>query len=178
MKKWLIAVVVLLLLVVLGFAMWGARSRPNYLRQFHVLVLAVHPGTNSSALLDVIITNGTSVPLAIVDDSAGNPAFLVRPASDAGWSGAKPPINIIRVIEAGASLTNSVVLTNPPARFRLACTLRNLDSERQIERVARFLPRSLAARYAEFRRRDWDLPFQYSDWVDLPAATNAISMEH
>jgi hypothetical protein len=175
-KKWITGAVALILLVVLGFEVWSARSRPYYLDQFHVLVLAVHPGTNGLVRLDVFLTNGTSVPLNVVDDSTGNPVFMVEPGPN-GLPIVGPPRALSKVIAPGGSQTNSVVLTNPPARFRLAGTLRNPEAERKMERICRFLPKYFAIRYADSRRQDWDLPFQYSDWVDLPTATNTVSTE-
>jgi hypothetical protein len=178
MKKWLIGVVLLLSLIVLALAVWMAGTRPYYLSRFHVLVLAVRPGTNGSAQVDVLITNGTSVPLNVIDDASGKTAFFLE--TETGTSSAVTPrMNLGTInLAPGTSLTNCVVLTNPPARFRLVCTLRNLEAERKVWGAHRFLPKTLAARLVELRRREWDLPFQYSKWVDFQAATNSGSAGH
>jgi hypothetical protein len=152
--------------------LWQATRHPTDLDAFHVRVVAVHRLADGSALLDVVITNGTSAALNIVDDSSGKPAFVLE-TSAGKRSMVTSMVNSLAVnLAPGVSLTNSVLLTNAPFRFRLYCIIRDLNAETGVWGFTSGWPKFLGARWVESQRHRWDLPFQYTDWVDLGAVTN------
>ncbi len=92
--------------------------------------------TNGVMLLSVVLSNGTSRTLNIVDDGAGNP-FVVLDAGNSNvpgtiGTGLSVLANTLKLnLAPGAALTNAVRLTNPPPRFRLLVEVRDLASERR-----------------------------------------------
>src|SRR5689334_15054311 len=88
--------------------------------------------TNGAMLISLILSNGTSRSLNIVDESSGGP-FVVL---DAGTQSNMPGtigfglgnlVNTLKLnLAPGASLTKTVTLTNPPPRFRLLVEVRAL----------------------------------------------------
>src|SRR5258706_206551 len=93
--------------------------------------------TNGAVLISLVLSNGTSRSLNIVDDASGDP-FVVL---DAGTRGNVPGtiglglgvlVNTLKLnLAPGASLMKSVTLTNPPPRFRLLVEVRDLATERR-----------------------------------------------
>ena len=93
--------------------------------------------TNGAVLISLVLSNGTSRSLNIVDDASGDP-FVVL---DAGTGGNLPGtiglglgvlVNTLKLnLVPGASLMKSVILTNPPPRFRLLVEVRDLATERR-----------------------------------------------
>lgn len=91
--------------------------------------------TNGAMLISIVLSNGTSRTLNIVDDGIGHP-FVVL---DAGTASNRPGTigfglgvlaNTLKLnLAAGAALTNAIRLTNPPPRFRLLVEARDLSSE-------------------------------------------------
>jgi hypothetical protein len=92
--------------------------------------------TNGAMLISLVLSNGTSRSLNIVDESTGGP-FVVL---DAGTQSNMPGtigfglgklVNTLKLnLAPGASLTKTVTLTNPPPRFRLLVEVRDLATER------------------------------------------------
>jgi len=117
------------------------------------LRLAGLPQSNNGALLvTVVLSNGTSRAFYVVDDADGNPAFILD-------SGGELRMYLTRVVNQltinlapGASLTNTVVVTNPPPRFRLKVPLRDLGQTVNGP-IDAFLPRPWAAKLQTWRRK-------------------------
>jgi hypothetical protein len=94
--------------------------------------------TNNAILVSIVLSNGTSGPLNIVDDTVGNPYLgLVTTnyfegllISDRVVS--QPCANMLKLnLAPGATLLKSVWITNPPPRFRLRALVRDLTAEHQ-----------------------------------------------
>ena len=91
--------------------------------------------TNGAMLISLILSNGTSRSLNIVDESSGGPLVVL----DAGTQGNMPGtigfglgnlVNTLKLnLAPGASLTKTVTLTNPPPRFRLLVEVRDPPTE-------------------------------------------------
>ena len=106
--------------------------------------------TNGAMFISIVLSNGTSRSLNIVDDATGNP-FVVL---DAGVGSNMPGtigtglgamVNSLKLnLAPGATLTKAVTVTNPPSRFRLLVEVRDLARERQWAVMA--LPRFLAVK--------------------------------
>src|SRR3974390_2386810 len=91
--------------------------------------------TNGVMVVSIVLSNGTSRSLNIIEDTDGNP-FVVL---DAG-AGSNAPgtigfglgilTNALKLnLAPGAALPHAVRLTNPPPRFRLLVEARDLGSE-------------------------------------------------
>src|SRR5437899_8839510 len=102
-------------------------SRPSGVE---LRVANLHLTTNSVLQATVILKNKTSRMLNVVDDSRGNPAFVMETTGTRVWL--TDMVNSLKMnIAPGASLTNAVLLTNAPSRFRLKVTFRDLGAEKQ-----------------------------------------------
>jgi|SRR5579862_583640 len=92
--------------------------------------------TNGVMLISIVLSNGTSSRLNIVDDRIGNP-FMVLDAGRSnlpgtiGWGLGNLANSLKLNLPRGAVLTNTVRLTNPPPRFRLLVETRDLAWERR-----------------------------------------------
>jgi len=79
--------------------------------------------TNGAVLISLVLSNGTSSSLNIVDDASGGP-FVVLDDGTGRFGrigiGLGILVNTLKLnLAPGASLMKSVTLTNPPPRFRL-----------------------------------------------------------
>ncbi len=120
--------------------------------------------TNGVLLVTVVLTNGSPRTFNVVDDSAGKPAFILDNGGKFGtW--VTDMTNQVRLhITPGASLTNTLLVTNAPPRFRLKVMLRDLAAERRdwAGVVIHFLPDGLAEKLK--RRRE--VPPPTSAWIE------------
>jgi hypothetical protein len=129
--------------------------------------------TNGAMLISLILSNGTSRALNIMDDAAGDP-FLVL---DAGTGSNTPGTiglglgvlaNTLKInLGPGAALTNTVRLTNPPPRFRLLVEVRDLAAERHraVTELLRYL--AVKARLAkETHHDDHTVTLPASPWIE------------
>ena len=171
MKKFILAGV-LLILTALAFVILRTSPHTYYLDYFKIQVMSAQANADGSLRVTLLLTNGTEVPLNVVDDPWGKPAIFVKP--DVGdLRLVTDRANMVTInVAPRTCLTNSIILTNPPLRFQLACSLRNLGAERRVWLAYRILPRSTAKRFVEWRRRDYDLPLRCTDWIDLATITN------
>ena len=81
-------------------------------------------------------------------------------------------VNQLRLnLAPGASLTNTVVITNPPPRFRLKVLLRDLLRERWNLAVNGFLPHPLASRLQKWRE---NAP-PASAWIETKLSEQGIT---
>jgi hypothetical protein len=165
----------LLLLLLLFFVLWPAQvSGTLELRISDAPLLS-----NGVLVVNVVLSNGTAHSLNIVDDTAGKPLFILDAGSDyypagslghGSWLG--PIGNTLKLnLAPGASLTSSVGVSNPPPRFRLRATTRDLAEEHRgfLARLAAdALPRSwsekLPGRPGNSMSTDM-LPT--SDWIEF-----------
>ena len=148
MKNRLYPVLGGLLVAALGWATWQA-VRPRSLGPLGLRLTGRPQVTSNAMLITLVLSNGTSRSLNIVDDRAGGP-FVVL---DAGAEGNHPGTigfglgalaNSLKLnLAPGAALTNSVSVTNPLPRFRLLVEVRDLAWERRITpmELLRFLGR-------------------------------------
>ena len=100
------------------------------------LRMADRPQMTSGAMLfTLVLSNGTSRTLNIVDDTAGKPFFVLDDGSPAPGTigvGLSTLANMLKInLAPGQALTNGVMLTNPPPRFRFRVEVRDLASERR-----------------------------------------------
>jgi hypothetical protein len=141
-------------------------------RTIDVRVAGLSPISNGVLLVSVVLSNGTSRTLNLVDDTAGKPLFLL----DVGTGGSPPGsgsygvwlgdmANKLRVnLAPGASLTNGVWMTNPPPRFRLRVNVRDLAAEGRGFPAYHIVGKTLAMKLVQWRQR------MHSPDVSLPAS--------
>ena len=91
--------------------------------------------TNGAMLFTLVLSNGTSRTLNIIDDTAGKPLFVLddgNPARSTIGVGLSQMANTLKInLSPGKALTNEVMLTNPPPRFRFLIEARDLEAERR-----------------------------------------------
>jgi hypothetical protein len=123
----------------------------------------------------VTLTNSTPLTLNVVDDADGKPAFILDDGSPPGmWL--TYMVNHLKInLAPGASLTNTVFLTNPPPRFRLKLQMRDLADEGRgwPLPVGRLLPEPWRSKFVEWdlkRHKRWD---PASGWI-LPELSNGM----
>jgi hypothetical protein len=92
--------------------------------------------TNGAMLITLVLSNGTSRRFNIVDDTAGKPFFVLddgAPVSGTIGVGLSRMANMLKInLSPGEAMTNAIMLTNPPLRFRFRAEARDLASERHI----------------------------------------------
>jgi len=128
--------------------------------------------SNGVLRVDVILSNSTPITLNVVDDANGNPAYILDDGSgDMRWL-TRMVNGLTLNLAPGASLTNMVLLTNPPPLFRLRLALRDLADERRgwPLPVGRLLPEPWRTKFVERdlkRHQQW---VSASDWIqpELP----------
>jgi hypothetical protein len=131
------------------------------------------PGTtNGAMLISLILSNGTSRSLNIVDEASGGP-FVVL---DAGPQGNMPGtigfglgnlVNTLKLnLAPGASLTRTVTLTNPPPRFRLLVEVRDLARERSRAVIGLFRWLAVKAKLRKQLTQDDDILLPASPWIE------------
>jgi hypothetical protein len=160
-KRLLIGAVIIALLAVLALLLLSVRPLPGAV---DLKLAGVRQATNGALLVTVVLTNSTPRTFNVVDDTAGNPAFIVDSGGQYGtWL--TDMTNQVRIhIAPGASLTNVLLVTNAPPRFRLKVVLRDLAAERRdlAGVVIHFLPDPLAQ---DLQRRR-ELPLPTSAWIE------------
>jgi hypothetical protein len=119
--------------------------------------------TNGALLVTVVLSNGTPRTFNVVDDANGNPAFILDSGDNGMWL--TRMVNQLRInVVPGASLTNTLLVTNAPPRFRLKVALRDLAAERRdwAGMAIHFLPR----RWAGKLERQREKPLPTSAWIE------------
>jgi hypothetical protein len=101
------------------------------------LYLAGQPQiTNGAVLISLVLSNGTSSSLNIVDEASGDPFVVLDDGTGrfgAIGIGLGVLVNTWKLnLAPGASLTKSVTLTNPPPRFRLIVEVQDFAKQRRI----------------------------------------------
>ncbi len=125
--------------------------------------------SNGTMLIGLVLSNGTSRSLNIVDDATGKPFWVLDAGANSNMPGTVgfglgTLANTLKLnLAPGAALTQAVRLTNPPPRFRLLVEVRDLARERQ-----RAIPELLSflAEKARLRKR----PRNDDDYILLPAS--------
>jgi hypothetical protein len=118
--------------------------------------------SNGVLRVSAILTNSTPLTLNVIDDADGNPAFILDDGSPPGTSLNRMANDAKINLAPGATLTNTVFLTNPPSRFRLKLQLRDLADERRRRwpmPVWRLLPEPWRSEFVQ-----WDLK-RHKRWV-------------
>lgn len=166
------AVVTCLLLTLVALRPWPSQVPVT----LDLRLAGLRQVTNGVFLVSIVLSNGTSRTLNVVDDTAGNPLFLL----DAGTGGASPGngtygswlgemANRMRVnLAPGASLANSVWVTNPPPRFRLRVNVRDLAAESRGLPIYRVVGKAAAMKLAQWRqnRQNVDAFLPASAWIE------------
>lgn len=120
-------------------------------------------------LIGLLLSNGTSRSMNIVDDATGKPFWVLDAGANSNLPGTVgfglgALANTLKLnLAPGAALTQALRLTNPPPRFRVLVEVRDLARERQraIPELLEFL-----AVKARLRKR----PRNYDDYILLPAS--------
>lgn len=92
--------------------------------------------TNGTMFISIVLSNGSSRTLNIVDDGMGKPFMVLDADTRSNMPGTigfglGVLANTLKLnLAPGAFLTNTVQLTNPPTRFRLIVEVRDLSAER------------------------------------------------
>lgn len=114
------------------------RSRPEQSPQPPDLLIVGQPQmTNGAMLINIIVSNGTSTKLNIIDDTIGNPFMVLDAGAKSNMPGTigfglSSLANSLKLnLTPGATLTNIVRLTNPPSQFRILVEAQDLDWERR-----------------------------------------------
>jgi hypothetical protein len=151
-KPILLAGLILLLLGLLALAFW---KRPE--GRVEALVPGVRHSANGVVAVTVILTNGMPRGMNIVDDINGNPHFALQFYGDPGiWVKQhfyiNPGTNSLSLTDGGNQirirlapgqcLTNTVMLTNPPPRFRLMVSVRDFEDREALGLFYLFLSRA------------------------------------
>lgn len=166
--------VCIILLLLLCFVLRPAQVS----RALEVRIADTPEFSNGVFVASVVLSNGTPQSLNIIDDTAGKPLFVLDAGVDyypagsrahGGWLA--PAANTLKLnLPPGASLTNSVRVTNPPPRFRLKAITRDLAAEGRnwwVVPVARRLPQ----RWSEKLERRLEMPMPSSDWIEIKMTT-------
>jgi len=136
-----------------------------------VLVPTCSSATNGTITVTVVLTNGTSDVLNVVDAVDGNPAMILDWGADKRW--ANRPRNQLKIfLNANTSITNTLALTNAPSRFRMRGVLRDLAAERRsfyVFRALFFLPKTWLEKIDE----RWHTSLEektdpLSEWIEVP----------
>jgi hypothetical protein len=160
------------LVISLALALGWPRRVPGKLG---VQLASTRQLSNGVLLVTVVLTNGTPRALNVVDDSRGKPAFILderdeRRRTD-GTYGMQltDRANQLKInLAPGATLTNTVCVTNPPPRFRLRVYVRDLDAEGSGFPLYRIMGKALAMKVVEWRlkRQNADIVLPASPWIE------------
>jgi hypothetical protein len=170
--KFLVAVVGGGLVISLVLALAWPKRAPGKLG---VHLAGTPQSSNGVLLVTVVLTNGTPRVLNVVDDSCGKPAFILdersgRRRTDDTWGTQLTDLaNQLKInLAPGATLTNTVCVTNPPSRFRLRVYVRDLAAERRGFPLCQIVPRALAMKVVEWRQRrqNPDVVLPASPWIE------------
>jgi hypothetical protein len=82
-------------------------------------VTGVSEPTTGVLSVAYVLTNSTPRSLNVVDDIAGNPAFLIEDGTSLRMWITMPANRCMINLAASASLSKVLLLTNPPQHFRL-----------------------------------------------------------
>ena len=165
-KRYLTAfLIIAALLCLAGLLFW---PRP-VMGTVDLMLTGIRQSTNGAFLITVVLTNGTSRTFNVVDDANGNPAFiLVTGGEHRMWL--TRMVNQLKInLPPGRSLTNTVLVTNAPPRFRLQVPLRDLAAERLdlFGAAIHLLPSRWAQKLDKQRKR----PDPTSDWIETTTST-------
>jgi hypothetical protein len=156
--------------------------RPEQPAGFLDLRIADRPQmTNGAMSITLVLSNGTSRRLNIVDDTAGKPFFVLDdgtggPGKSTIGMGLSTMANMLKVnLDRGDTLTNAIMLTNPPPRFRLLVEARDLALERR-EAVPRLFwiiaVKTKLRRSTPYHSKAMLLPT--TDWIDTATISTPI----
>jgi hypothetical protein len=169
-KAWVIGIAGCVLLLLVLLLLWP-RGAPATL---DVRLVGVSRSGGGVLRVNVLLTNRTSRTLNVIDDSRGNPAFVLDeiggPSPSGSWGARVTDMaNSLRInLAPGASLTSTVWLTNPPPRFRLRAQIRDLAAERGDAPWSRIVGGPLARQILRLREKAQDSD-AYAE-VYLPAS--------
>lgn len=160
-RRRILATVVVVGLLLMALLLLWPRPVPG---KVDLRLTGVRQTTNGDLLISVLLSNGTLRTLNVVDDADGNPAFILDSGGEYGmWL--TRMVNQLKInLPPGGSLTNTVLVTNAPPRFRLKVPVRDLTVERRdlAGALIHFLPRNLAESLERRRAK----PPPTSAWIE------------
>jgi hypothetical protein len=130
--------------------------------------LAVNHFSNGVVQVSLELSNASSRTLNVADDSTGSPALVLEVPGQTKWLNRLANTGRIN-LGATSNLTTSAWITNPPPRFRLLFSIRDLDAEKRMTSIRRLLPKALRSRSAEWSRDLWNLTNPASAWIEPSA---------
>jgi hypothetical protein len=159
---WFCAVVGCVLIALL-FVQRGSRQH----QAVSVSVAGVPQVTSTGTVFTVVLSNGTGRSQNIVNDTDGNALFALDdgrkiPSGSVGKHLGRVRNDLKLNLAPGASLTNSVVMSNVPPRFRLRVLVRDLEAEGGAFPLS-LLPDSLRRNLLESRPQK---PLPASEWIE------------
>ncbi len=167
-RQRLIIVVLPVVLVTIVFLLLRTRGEVEI-----NLTKAQRVGTNDVAVT-VVLTNGTRRKKHIVDDNTGNPAIVLHTGERGMWL--TTMVNQLKVeLSPGASITNTVFITNAPSQFCLKVMVRDLRTERfevlwaPVEAIEPYVSEKWQSRLKRLRHEEGPA----SEWIivtNLPSA--------
>jgi hypothetical protein len=159
----LFSFIAILVLLIVAIALMIRSPAPKERIGFQVVSLQqVSSNTFRAALL---LTNQTGRMLNIVDASEGGPAFIIESSSGSSvWLGHLSNSLALNLPSHG-SLQASALITNAPKEFRLKFPIRDFTAERKVWSAYNYLPKPVAARVVEWRRKTWSLDPPTSRWI-------------
>jgi hypothetical protein len=154
--KLLIKFAVVFGVALLVFILWFVfTSKPSVVGPFDVRLLSVSTLSNGVMQVSLSLSNGTPRMCNVVDDRSGNPLLTLEEQGRTRWLTRYANTGSLN-LGAGSNLITTVLITNPPPRFRLLFSIYNKDAEKSIQSVKRLLPRRVGNSYLEWKRDLWN----------------------
>jgi hypothetical protein len=150
-RRWAAAVFVVCLLCLLYLLFVRPLLPHSVPGTVDLRLMGVSSSSNGVMLVSVVLTNSTPLVLNVLDDADGRPAFILDDGSEQTWL--TRMINKCSInLAPGGTLTNVVLVTNGPPRFRLKLAVYYLgrDSRDWPLPVGRLLPQPWRSRFAEW----------------------------
>lgn len=160
--RWITMTACCLMAVLLAWLFWPATDQGSFV----VSTLRAYRLSNGVVQVSLLLSNGTTRTLNVVDDVAGNPALILAVPGQTMWLA--PLGNQVKIFLGPTSnLVTTAWITNAPLRFRLQLSLRDLDAERRVFGPAYLcLPHGWAAKVVEWRRKDWHPENPVTSWIE------------
>lgn len=173
MKK--ILILVLALLAFATLLLLPVRP-PDHVERFRIQVLNVQALPEGTVQITTLLTNGASVRLHVTDNAAGHPFIAYESGTDDRHALSDLANRLSLSLAPGECLTNLVILTNAPGKFRLCCWLRNLEAEHRLARGYRYVPKFLFQLVAQLWQEQREIPPPCTEWIELNSRTNQTLM--
>ena len=141
---------------------------PSHVERCELKTLQVLPSTNGSVQVVLLLTNGASTSLNVIDDSFGRPFIAYETGGGMRYGITPLANNLTLYLAPGKCLTNTCTLSSAPKKFRLSCELRDTRAEMRNGIVSLFMPKSAAGRFL----KKTDIPPTTTEWIEWNTVTN------